>query len=107
MGAKNLAPATIPSPDLPTRSESPHRRRYPGPHFVSIIPYKIGSKKHPHRQKTLEDNTGIVSSFPLVLPASFFHSAHMVSLPFTLRVRLIPKIAEKKEEIYSLNIFLI
>ena len=32
IGAENLAPAGIQSPDLPARSESLYRLRYPGPH---------------------------------------------------------------------------
>jgi hypothetical protein len=32
MGAENLAPTVIRSPDLPARSESPSRLRHPGPY---------------------------------------------------------------------------
>jgi hypothetical protein len=34
IGAENLAPTGIRSPDLPTRSESLYRLRYPGPPFI-------------------------------------------------------------------------
>jgi len=38
-GAENLAPAGIRSPDLPARSESLHRLRYPGPLHTLPVAY--------------------------------------------------------------------
>jgi hypothetical protein len=34
IGAENLAPTGIRSPDLPARSESLYRLRYPGPQYI-------------------------------------------------------------------------
>jgi hypothetical protein len=36
IGAENLAPTRIQSPDLPVRSESPYRLSYPGPQSTQV-----------------------------------------------------------------------
>ena len=64
-GAENLAPTGIRSPDLPARSESLYRLRYPGPSWPHIY---SGIETHIHKHFSLYFCLFLSLLFPFLLP---------------------------------------